>query len=229
MAYLLSFITDEEKYSPGHWFGNDPKHTETDNDDYRIGDREVWVHFLFNRKIPDDELYELPTSFTIQIIDGFVPDFLPSRGGSGWFVPDSFRELVERFEPGVHQFIPIKGYDRKGMKPLDKKFFLMNICKTLEDFVNVERSDLYRDETEYPDGIVLARYFPLKSPPDPVILRGEAIAGHHLWDGGTVGDGGRWYGPYVSDALWQAMREAGLNSVYGGRFQESHDTEPANN
>lgn len=56
-----------------------------------------------------------------------------------YLIPDSWRQVIEEFEPGVHQFkhIPLT---LKDGSPLEERYYAMNIRQALRDVADRERS-----------------------------------------------------------------------------------------
>ena len=64
-----------------------------------------------------------------------LPDVLPR-----FAVSSRFRDLVEQFEPGVHQFVPVEIYKRKGGEPAATYYWFI-VCQRLDS--------VDRDHTTY--------------------------------------------------------------------------------
>lgn len=104
-----------------------------------------------------------------------------------------FKDIVERLEPGLHQFFPFAIEDEKGV-PVDQRFFL-NPCAR-RTFYDLERMEFERQAV-------------LTLPKAPYQYDFEQLAGHHLWFDmfaypGALG------GIHVSHELMTAITEAGL-------------------
>jgi hypothetical protein len=95
------------------------------------------------------------------------------------------RALVEEFEPGVHQFLPVKIVRKRGKKPihrldgrvLDTPYYLF-ILQTVIDAVWIERSAVQVTATYLGPPLVVPH---LGS--DKIVLRREAVAGRNAWRG----------------------------------------------
>ena len=59
-----------------------------------------------------------------------LPD-VPIGGGGISVVSERFRDLVERFEPGVHQFIPVDMYKAKADQPIARYYWFV-VCKLID-------------------------------------------------------------------------------------------------
>jgi hypothetical protein len=114
-----------------------------------------------------------------------LPDAL--HGRSIVFVSDRLREIIERFEPGVHQFFPID-IIYKSNKELAAKMFFLNICTRLDS--------VDRDLTTSPFGNVMWR-------PDKggtLVFNTDKIGTHHLWHDKHI-----MHGWMISDQLHDAL------------------------
>ncbi|AQR75173.1 imm11 family protein [Sphingomonas sp. LM7] len=95
------------------------------------------------------------------------------------------RDLIERFEPGIHQFEPVDFVDRKGAKVAD--MFVVFVCRRL-DTVDREHTNMLlspsfwrpaRDVARRKPGLVPPGY-DLDQPSRRVISERQ-VGGAHLW------------------------------------------------
>ena len=127
-------------------------------------------------------------------------------------VDEALRTIIERFEPGVHQFWPMEVRGPDG-EPLDRQFHALVIRQSRDSLID-EQSDLQRldqdmDERQprfakNTDAAGLRR----------VTLRGAAIEGVHLWREHRLATPNI----LVSDALRTAIKEAKLRVFRHGRL-----------
>lgn len=111
----------------------------------------------------------------------------------------AFKALVEQFEPGVHQFVPVEVYSQHG-RLLDVRQRLI-IGQRL-DAIDHERSHLRKGiggGYTYMPGALLGP----ANQAQIMILRKEIVANHHLWRD-THYD----IAPFMSNALYKAVRAA---------------------
>ena len=141
-----------------------------------------------------------------------VPDFAAIHHRLG-LSPEA-RALVEEFEPGTHQFLPVEvARPRRSKRPihrtdgrvLDGPFHLF-IPQVYLDAVWIERSAVQVTPTHHGPELVVPH---LGS--DRIVLRRELVAGRHVWRGlfhlpGRV---------FFSDAL---VREAKRRKLRGPEF-----------
>jgi hypothetical protein len=90
-------------------------------------------------------------------------------------VTQEFKDLVEEFEPGVHQFsAPISLYYKNG-QPCEKVYYAMNMRRYLDQTIIMEQSTgptntyngvTYMDPTQFDDTLA---------------LDGEVTTGRHFW------------------------------------------------
>lgn len=136
---------------------------------------------------------------------GVIPDFGKWNGLK--YVSERFRDIIEKIEPNVHQFVPFQ-IVASGKEVLADMFF-MNICNRL-DGMDHERTTLLLARS----GMWLpGREVPLNERPanfDPnvkgkFVFNLGQIGDHHLWyDKHSI------YGPYLSDQLADSITQADL-------------------
>ena len=108
-----------------------------------------------------------------------------------------FRDLVEEFEPDVHQFFPLKLY-RKNGNLVEEEYFIFN-CAVSFDCVFTAKTDVQWQKLDSPND------YPslfIKNSRDQVLSRQE-IAGRHLWCGLRQ----KCVGVYVSDAFFTRLKK----------------------
>lgn len=140
-----------------------------------------------------------------------LPDFVTIHARLG-LSPEA-RALVEAFEPGVHQFLPVEVVRRRGRKPihrpdgrvLDEPYYLF-IPQTILDAVWVERSKVRVYPTDlgspWVESFYVGRY-------DGIVLRRRMTEGRHAWRG-------RFHLPrrlLFSDALVRAAEERKMRGL----------------
>lgn len=127
-----------------------------------------------------------------------------------WGCSAAFRAEVERLEPGVHQFFPIRITRPRSKKPILRRdgqelgpddYFLFN-CLQLVDAVLPDLSSGPVLKT-YPSGIL---GFSVSS--DDICVSSAAIAGRHIWHGDFHNRGDASF--FISDELLAGIRRAGL-------------------
>ena len=119
--------------------------------------------------------------------DGYLPDFGFGPWGGWQTVSQAFVDIVERLEPGVHQFLPIvETVDTNGYR-LQKQYFLMNILQTV-DAVDVEHSSveviveerlLRLKDGQKKHTLRTMSFLPAR--PRALTLKRSVIEGKHLW------------------------------------------------
>jgi hypothetical protein len=144
-----------------------------------------------------------------------LADFMPVV--ACWCVSAEFREVVEAFEPGLHQFFPIM-IRRPSGKPIERldgrevapgQYFIMNPLVRMHSLLPEEcigkqgqRRTTLKDVVKYVDDLCLSR---------------AVIAGRHLWVDAsfTMGEF------FVSDALLAALRDKGLKGFLVQKIREA--------
>ncbi|TQV65615.1 imm11 family protein [Aliiroseovarius halocynthiae] len=132
---------------------------------------------------------------------GFPIDDVRNIWGGGLLVSAAFKDVVERFEPGVHQFFPIT-IEQGGKAQFER--FGFYICNRLDT--------LAKDECVPPVGED-EQWKRIRGQEYKKIFDTQKIGSHHVWhDKYTIGT-------FVSDALHEALTEADLSGL-GGKYYE---------
>lgn len=124
-----------------------------------------------------------------------VPDVFPMQASNA--VSQRFKDLVEEFEPDVHQFFPLALRDKNGV-PLPDNYYIFN-CVVSLDAVLVAESGLSWRSEKIPEG----RPESSMSFGSQLVFSRPAIAGHHLWVGDYLSQN---LTIYVSDAFYTELR-----------------------
>lgn len=138
------------------------------------------------------------------------PDFF--RVGHPRVASVRFRDIVEKLEPGVHQFSPVR-LTRKSGHLVDPPYFLLNVAQAF-DCIVLEKSDLeWREKgTPGPYGEETQRKLIRIKSLDGLVLRKEAIEGRHMFRSeGQPPLGGCLF---FSDELMTAVKKARLQGVF---------------
>jgi hypothetical protein len=122
-----------------------------------------------------------------------LPDAMFGRGMLK--VSDSIKTIIEKFEPGVHQFFPVDVYF-KSTKKLARKMFYLNICTRLD---SVDRK-LTTCKLDY------SMWRPDQG--GELVFNLDQIGNHHLWHDKHILDG--WY---ASDPLKNEMVTADISGL----------------
>lgn len=107
-------------------------------------------------------------------------------------VSGRIKDIIEKFEPGLHQFFPVDVYFEVNNE-LECKMFYLNICTRLDS--------VDRELTTCPMGSVMWR-------PDQggeLVFNLDQIGTHHLWHDIHI-----MHGWMMSDALHDALVEKGI-------------------
>jgi len=135
-----------------------------------------------------------------------LPDVLP------WFTVSSrFKELVEQFEPGVHQFVPVDIYHSKNGEPVATYYWF--IVGQRLDSVDRERTTFVFQEGQiglWSDSIANTETWQFTKIPNAKLVFSHALIGdHHIWNDPHVMGGER----LCSDAFAKAMIASGMTGV----------------
>lgn len=125
-----------------------------------------------------------------------IHDVFPLPGVNA--VSERFKEIVELYEPGVHQFFPVELFDKAGNR-VPSNYYIFN-CTVCVDAVLVAHSEVSWSQR------LVEPYdpFPRIDHWDKEILSAQAISGHHVWCGGLFETNGI----YVSDVLFDDLKRA---------------------
>lgn len=122
------------------------------------------------------------------------------------------RDLIERFEPGIHQFEPVDFVDMKGAKVAD--MFVMFVCRRLDtvdrDHTNMLLSPYYwrpaRDVARRKPELVPPGYD--LDQPSRCVISERQVGGAHLWRDIHIADN-----IYMSGELADAFAAEGLTGL----------------
>ena len=126
---------------------------------------------------------EVPFQAFLESGNKTVPDFVPINGFMA--ACPEVRALIESFEPGVHQFMPVHIRRPRSEKPifrldgrvLEDPYYLFHVI-TFLDSIWVERSDVILSEGTSLLGMRPGNY--------NIVLHKEITAGHHAWREGRI-------------------------------------------
>lgn len=125
-----------------------------------------------------------------------VPDVFPMPGCNA--VSQRFKDLVDEFESGIHQFFPVKLRSKSGF-PLQGNYYVFN-CMTSVDTVLVKES-----------GFKWSKFEEINKPridisrDKDIALSRTAIGACHLWKGIYLQPTGS--GVFCSDAFEKALKK----------------------
>ena len=120
--------------------------------------------------------------------------------GAAFFVNDTFKDIVERFEPGVHQFEPVR-FEFEDGTPFDQRMWFLHACNRL-DTVSRKHSTAEKSRIFW------------KPETGTMVFSLDRIGDHHLWVDKHV------YMPsgvFVSNALHDALIEADIKGLDFGQ------------
>ena len=215
MAYFVTLTLDEEQTLDPEFEGGNPNLRR--NIDVR-GNllRGVDLRFCLTShvRVPPILLGSVPTRIIVKPAESdHLPDFGFAPWGGWKLVSHAFMNLVERLEPGAHEFLPIsETLDQQG-RLVDKRFFLMNILQQF-NAVDAEQSTVKINEHHHSSvtngkKLEFAYQTMRLVGPRKLTLKRALVAGHHLWHGTTEDI----YHVFFSDALHHAVHAANLSPL----------------
>ena len=111
-----------------------------------------------------------------------LDEFLP-----GFVVSPRFRDLVQQFEPGVHQFVPVD-ICRTPDGPTVATYYWFIICQRVDSVDREHTTFVWKAPMDEPEDGHWARYiFDEKSedmveiPNAKIVFSNIQVAGHHVW------------------------------------------------
>lgn len=125
----------------------------------------------------------LPKAMLWAARGGPIPDILPR-----FVVSQRFRALVERFEPGVHQFVSISIHETRDGPPV-ANFFWFVVCQRIDSVDRDQTTYEYRAPSDTPE-----EGFWFSSKRNPVsgeredipnaslVFDERKVAGYHIWN-----------------------------------------------
>lgn len=117
-----------------------------------------------------------------------------------------FRDLVERFEPDLHLFVPIELQFHDG-RPMPGEYYFFNANVDIDCIFTDNKPEWFKDYAS--DGRMQPTLTSIrKLTPRDIFMSKPQVSGRHLWTGGLVG----WCQLFVSDEFCTAFRK--------GRFRE---------
>ena len=110
-----------------------------------------------------------------------------------------FVELVEQFEPGVHEFYPIDLIAQDTGETLPVKYMVLNICSCLKSVV-LDHPAV--SVNQFGEGAKQRTFWTRLTRDMPPVFHRDGIAGKHIWR-----DDGARVGVYASDEFVNALED----------------------
>ena len=114
--------------------------------------------------------------------DQALPDVMP-----GFIVSPRFKELVEEFESGVHQFVPIDVFKERNGAPVETYYWFI-VGQRLDSVDRAHTTYQWRAAKDHPDDgrwideVMDTATFEFTPIPGAKLVFGNSqIAGHHIW------------------------------------------------
>ena len=154
-----------------------------------------------------------------------MPTRMEWRGKKGHSVPDfdnglvlnvseRARALIERFELGVHQFLPVDYFDRAG-NPIEKRWFFV-VGNRLDSLDHDRTTMILHRGMCWVSAGDLQRISPESIPPGfdvgapaKIVFSRARIGDLHIWCDKHLQQGG----PFLSDAFAQALKSSGFTGL----------------
>jgi hypothetical protein len=140
-----------------------------------------------------------------------LPDVLP-----GFVVSSRFKELVEKFEPEVHQFVPVEIYKQRNGEPVETYYWFI-VGQRLDSVDREHTTFLWKAPTADPEAghwfdreMDTKTYKVVPIPNAKMVFSNKKVAGHHIWHDPhllTFGNG------LCSDAFAEAVLSNSMTGV----------------
>ena len=131
---------------------------------------------------------------------GRVPETLQGRGMM--LVNARFKDIIERFEPGLHQFLPLTLLWKDDTVAQDMYFF--NICSRLDTVDRIATTAEFGSEIMW------------RPETGTIVFSPAQMGNHHIWIDKHI-----YYGWFVSDQLHDALVGAKITGIGFRKWQTS--------
>ena len=162
----------------------------------------------------------VPKGFSAKSRQKAAPDYFHVQGEV--MVSEKFKNLLESFEPDVHQFFPVNGYHPDTGEPRTLECYLFNCCNLVEkSFVEPQQGVDCEDLQQTSDGRILrvrrnlssectSKYWSYKFQrfEGGYFLRPEIVGNLHFWRERHFGSN-----LFISDEFFFALREHGVHAA----------------
>lgn len=129
-------------------------------------------------------------------------------------VPERFREIVEQFEPGVHQFLPVAYVDRQGNVLAQRYYFIA--CNRLDSIDREHSTMILFKGRRWSTALDIQGVDPTQTPSDfdvdaepKLVFNNAQVGGKHAWSDMFL----PLVAPYLSDALAEALIEENFTGI----------------
>lgn len=136
-----------------------------------------------------------------------MPDVFPLPGVNG--VNGRFRDLVEEFEPGLHEFFPLSLVWEDG-SPIEGDWFIFNCTVSVDTLFPEKSGAVWRDNVNGMPHISLR-------PNHDWVLSRPAIGGRHLWCSKRIRLGN---GFYCSDVFYEELKRRKIKFIAAKHCEE---------
>ena len=143
---------------------------------------------------------DAPFRTSLARVEGPLVDIVSSCFGA-WGISERVIDMIEAIEPGVHQYLPLELLQPDGTVHPDRRW-LLNVC-TRAEVIDVERSNVMWLEPP------MEYLFADASVDRRLVVKAEEASRRAIWFEWRYFQGG--FGNLVSDALWNALQDAGVH------------------
>ena len=184
-AYMIDHLVDIKRYVYGVFTGGDEGCVEEIEYDGIIRKFDLDLCFQFRIWAPAGLEASALFRLTINSRSKSPPDFGYGPWGGFQLVSESFVDIVENLDPGMHQFIRIPETYIKGGVKIEKTYYIMNVVKTI-DAIDIENSNvrLERRKVQSATNDVFATKIHILDPFKLSFFRNK-IGNANMWYGST--------------------------------------------
>jgi hypothetical protein len=144
--------------------------------------------------------------------DRLPPDVIKSYGSL--IISERVRDIIESFEPNVHQLLPVDLYRPKANVPFTRYYWLV-VCNRI-DSVDSKHTTYGRRVITLSDGSKHNSIWELNGDPTKnIVFSSSAIAGRHMWIDPFLGSN-----PRISDQLGTALIAAEITGAALNKYLE---------
>ncbi|HMT41744.1 MAG TPA: hypothetical protein PKC48_13450 [Sphingorhabdus sp.] len=133
-------------------------------------------------------------------------DFIVSRGTL--VVSERVREIIERFEPGVHQLLPVDVYRPKADAPIARYYWLV-VCNRIDSVDEKKTTFVWTGDKSNERGLWLSEGDESRQ----LVFNKAQIDARHIWRDKFLAAG-----VLVSEELMMAFSEAGISGLESMKY-----------
>ena len=153
--------------------------------------------------------HRMPTDFPIKMgtTNSKIAKFQKILSGpSSWSISNDVKGIIDRLDPGAHQYFPIEIYTKGNDEPT-KDYYILNVCTRLDSAIDPSKSTCKKtgsDLKNFPDRWVYM--FP-EHVDRKITLSKNTVSGNSLWADA------RYRGVFMSDELFSELKSMNIECL----------------